>query len=401
MLGGLLTLLALALGDVLVNRNRATWRNLLFVLLAGGSCVVMSGLPEVLFPALPERLLMVLKAGLGPLAGAVALHYLGYWLGGAREDALVHRFTGWGAVPVLVAAVALALLAARVDSAHFRPLLMAAAVVNLVPVLLALVAVQRAARLGDPLARWMLLALLCLAAAVAGLYARGLGLSGTGTGTWLFTALATMVYFLMAFALGFLRNRQNRQLARLSRLQQGADPVTGLHTGSGLLAEVEHVFWRTARRQGECAVICVHVSNLYALTDAAGPGVEQQIQLTLAARVRRAAGFRCVVGQYHPRCFVVVMFTDQHAAPLAETLAHLRHMVGEPLTVVDERQAHHSFRASLGIGVVTQAPAHAKAMDVINEAERLALAQVVERPPGRVASGAAEHEIVTSPVPMI
>ncbi|EWS58120.1 hypothetical protein Y695_04730 [Hydrogenophaga sp. T4] len=41
-----------------------------------------------------------------------------------------------------------------------------------------------------------------------------------------------MVYFLAATVLGILRNRHNRKLARLSRVQQGADPVTGLHTGS-------------------------------------------------------------------------------------------------------------------------------------------------------------------------
>ena len=400
MLGGLLTLAALALGDALGSRSRGSMRNLLFVVLTGASCVVMTGLPEALFPFLPGHPLMVLKASLGPLAGGVALYYLGSWLGGEREDPLVHRLTAWGGAAVFLAAVVLALLASQVSSDQFRPVLLAAAVVNMVPVLLAMVAVIRATRRGDPLARWMLLAIVCLAAMVSGLYLRGLDAPGLGSGFWLFTAVITMLYFLAATVLGILRNRHNRKLARLSRVQQGADPVTGLHTGSALIAEVEHVFWRTARQQGECSVICVNVSNLYELTDSAGPGVEHQILVTLAARVRRAAGFRCVVGQYHPRCFVVVMFTDKHAGPLNETLAHLRFMVGESLSVVDEKQVHHTFQPRLGIGVVTHAPAHAKPMDILNEAERLALAQIANwsRPQGPDAT--TEHEIVTAPQPL-
>ena len=74
MLGGLLTLVGLSLADALVGRNIGAVRNLLFVLITGASCVVITGLPEVFFPALPDRLTMVLKAGLGPIAGAMALH---------------------------------------------------------------------------------------------------------------------------------------------------------------------------------------------------------------------------------------------------------------------------------------------------------------------------------------
>ncbi|MBE0586519.1 MAG: hypothetical protein IH617_00560, partial [Hydrogenophaga sp.] len=174
MLGGLLTLAALALGDALGSRSRGSMRNLLFVVLTGASCVVMTGLPEALFPFLPGHPLRVLKASLGPLAGGVALYYLGGWLGGAREDALVHRLTAWGGAAVFLAAVVLALLASQVSSDQYHPVLLAAAVVNMVPVLLALVAVIRANRRGDPLARWMLLAIVCLAAMVSGLYLRGL-----------------------------------------------------------------------------------------------------------------------------------------------------------------------------------------------------------------------------------
>lgn len=391
MLGGVLTLLAVAIGDALASRSMASVRNALFLLIAGGSCVLMSGLPEVFFPDLPERLVMVLKAGLGPLAGAMGLYYLGNWLGGVREDSQVHQFTVIGGTVLLMAALALAALATQVERADFRALLALAAAVNMVPVLLALLAVRRAIQLGDPLARWMSLGIVCLAASTAGLYARGLNVAGPGLGTWLATAACVVSYFLIASVLGLLRNRHNRELARLSRLDQGTEPATGLPTGAALLTEVEHAFWRTARRGGVCTVVCLHVGNLYELSDTPAQGSEHQILSTLAARVRRAAGFRCVVGLYHPRCFVVVMSSDKLTEATLEVITRLRSTVPLPLSVMDAQQVCQPFTPEVGVGVVTLEPDSATPMEVINQAERRALGAVGEQ--HRVS----EHDIVTTP----
>ncbi|OSZ76167.1 diguanylate cyclase [Hydrogenophaga sp. IBVHS1] len=392
MLGGLLTLAALAFADVVGSRTRGSVRNLLFVLVTGASCVVITGLPEAFFPNLPKRLMMVLKVGLGPSAGAMALYFLGNWLGGVREDALMHRLTAWGASVVLLATLSLVAIATQAPLAEFRVLLLAAAAVNLVPVLLAFMAVMRATKLGDPLARWMLLAIGCLAMMATGLYLRGLEVPGLGLGAWALTASVTLIYFLMASVPGLLRNRHNRELTRLSRLQQGADSATGLPTGSALLAQVEHAFWRTARRHGECTVVCLYVSNLYELAETAGPGVEGQILVTLAARIRRAAGFRCVVGLYHPRCFVVVTTADKHQTPVPEMLTHLRGAVSHPLTVMDEKKSRQLFRPRLGLGVVTLDPEGVNPMDVLNDAERHALAKVL------MPSRLMENDIETVPM---
>ncbi|MCW5653487.1 diguanylate cyclase [Hydrogenophaga sp.] len=394
MLGGVLTLAALALADVLDSRSKSSVRNLLFVFITGASCVVITGLPEQLVPGLPPRVLMVLKAGMGPAAGAMALYYLGSWLGGVREDAMVHRLTAWAAVVLGLAALGLAAAATQVHAEQFRELMLFSAVVNLVPVLLAFVAVMRAARLGDPLAPRMLLALVCLAVMTCGLYLRGLDVQGLGLGAWLLTATATVLYFLMATVLGLLRNRHNRELIRLSRLQQGSDPATGLPTGAALLAQVEHFFWRTAQNDGECTVICLYVSNLYELADSAGAGVESQILVTMAARIRRAAGFRGVVGLYHPRCFVVVLTADRHAPPITETVAKLRHAVSHPMTVMNDRKERQIFRPRLGMGTVSLDPHGAHPMDVLNDAERQALARVLLH--GRIA----QSELETEPMPL-
>jgi len=209
----------------------------------------------------------------------------------------------------------------------------------------------------------------------AGLYLRGLHIAGFGLGTWISTAAVTVAYFLMATALVIMRIRQSRQLARLASLKFGADPATGLPTGSVLLSKVEHAFWRTARFHGECTVVCLHLRNLYELGETAGHGVERQILAAMAARIHRAAGFRCVVGLYHPRCFVVVISADKRRRFVNMTVMRLRHLVADPLSVVGLDGARHDFTPLLGMGVVTLNPANADPLDAINEAERDALAQ--------------------------
>ncbi len=391
MLGGLLTLCAIALGDVFGGRTIGAVRNLLFVSITGTCCVVMTGLPEAFFPQLPERLMMVLKTSLGPMAGAMGFYYVGTWLGGAREDHLVHRMTALAGIVLICAAFALAVLASQIDVAHFRPLLMLAAVVNMVPVLLSLVASVRAARRGDPLARWMTLAIVCLVATTGLHYLHALDVPGLGLGTWVFTAAVTVLFFLLSSMLALLRNRQNRTLARLSRLQQGADPATGLSTGSALIADVEHALWRAARLQFETSVVCLYVSNLYELTEDVGSSAEGQILVALAARIRRAAGFRCVVGLYHPRCFVVVLTMDPQQPPVRATAARLALTVSHPMVVLDETGERHPFRPCVSMGVVAVNPAGATPSDVINEAERQALAMA-----GRFTPE-SEHGIETQP----
>ena len=373
MLGGLLTILAMAVVDGLHQRTPGALRNLVFVLITGASCVVLTGLPEVLIPALPVRLMMVLKAALGLTAGALALSFLGSWLGGIREDIWVHRLTVWGSGVLLGAAMVLALVAAQLPVERFVDLLWLVAAVNMVPTLLAAVVVVRSAVPGDPLARWMSVAIVCLLLMVVGLYMKALGVARVGTGTQLLTAVASVTFFLVATVLVLLRNRQVRLLKRLMRLEMGAEPATGLPTGRALLAQIEHSFWRTARLRGRCSVICLYLANLYEISESDTQPVEGQILVALAARIRRAAGFRCLVGLYHPRCFVVVMGSEPANEPIADTVTHLRELVEMPLTVTTEWEKKRSFVPQMGVGVVTIDPSTADPLQVLNQAEHMAL----------------------------
>ena len=373
MLGGLLTLAAMAVFDTLISRTVASLRNLLFIVITSTTCVIMTGLPEVLAPDLPPKLMMLLKATMGPLSGAIALSYLGVFLGGRREDIIVHRITTWGANTLFVSSFALALFAGQAAMEDFTQVLTTTGAITMAASLLATVAAIRAAALGDPLARWMVVACICLLMMVSGLYLRVMQVEGLGLTVWMTTAACTVVYFLIVTVLVIMRTRENRQLARLAALEVGADPATGLPTGSVLISKVEHVFWRTARLKGQCTVVCLNLRNLYELGDSAGHGVEHQILAAMSARIRRAAGFRCVVGLYHPRCFVVVISGQKRRQFVNITVGRLRMLVSQPLSVVGRDHALHGFTPHLGLGVITVNPETADPYEVISDAERQSL----------------------------
>lgn len=375
MLGGLLTLGGAAVGEVIANRSAASWRSLGFLLLVGTSCVMFSGILEDLFPSLPVLPQMVLLCGLGPLGGALSLHYLGQWLGTAAEDRWVYYCIQWGSYALVLAAVGLTFLAVMFTGTDPAPLFLVAALVNGVSILLASFASMRAVFLGDALARWMMLACAFLAISIGGLFTHRLNHGEMPTWTLFMTAFSTVAYFQVVVTLSLRRVRQQKRLDRLSNLASGADPATGLPRGSILLAKVDDAFWRSERQNADCAVICVHLRNLYALGEEAGHGVDQQILTVMAARVRRAAGFRCIVGMYHPMCFVVVISAVRSPRIVQHTLERLNILLSRPMTLMDQKDQTHAYRPDYCIGVVNVPPGTAdKPSRVIDRAEQKALA---------------------------
>jgi GGDEF domain-containing protein len=375
MAGGVLSLVLLAAADAVVTRSLGAARNMLLIFAIGSACIFLSGLPEALFPSLPERLMMALKTGFGLLSSALGLRLLGIWAGGDREDYLVHRLTVWGAYGMLIASLVMAVLATLVAPQDFHGLLMLTAGLNTIAVLLCMVIAVRAALLGDPLARWLVLACLILTGLMAGLYLHALRVPGIGLGLQALTAASAVLFLLIVMVLIVVRNRQQRQLARLSRLEMGWDPATGLPTGAKLLSEVEHAFWRTGRLHGHCVVVGIYLSNLYELGDSLGRTSDNQILAATAARIRRAAGFRCVVGTYHPRCFIVVFSIDRKRTFNESYIARLLGLVTQPLQVVGSKDQRQPFVPQVGLAMRTVQPDHSVPQDVIDAVEQEAMAQ--------------------------
>jgi GGDEF domain-containing protein len=373
MMGGLLTIALVALADLLLSRSLASVRAMVFVLLLGGSALLMTSLPTVLFPELPDLALLTLQASLGPLCGAMSLTYLALWLGVAVEDRVVHYLLSWGAVAQVIVAATLAAWVALAKVHQPELYLQVGAIASAFGLAMGIAAAVRAKYLGDQLAGWMVLACFFLAGMVLGLYAYRLVPARFDWQTMAITVFCTIGHFLVVTALAVRRNRHNRQIQRLAGLARGADPATGLPTGSVLLSKVDDAFWRSARRNGECTVVCVHLGNLYELGEKAGHSVDQQILSAVTARIRRAVGFRCVVGLYHPRCFVIVISGLRQESLVARSLDRIKMVLDKPLSVVGLDEAFHVFTPRYQLGVVTVAAATADPVTVVDEAERLSL----------------------------
>jgi GGDEF domain-containing protein len=375
MVGGVLAFVLLAAAHAVVLRSLGALRNLLLIGFMGAVCVALTGLPGAFFPAIPQRLILLVEASLGPLGGAMGVRFMGIWLGGAREDRVLHLATFGGCYLLMIGGLVLAVLAMIVPAVDFPVLLWASLVLVNTANLITLLVGLRAMLMGDPLARWLPPVAFLLTATCTGLYLNALNLP-LGLFWKGFAAACALVSLLIVMVLVIVRNRANDRLARLARLDTGREPVTGLHTGARLLADVEHAFWRAGRMRGHCAVVCVYLNNLYELSDVLGHTTDNQILAATAARIRRVAGFRCVLGVYHPRCFVIV-FTMNRQLNLADSaLVRMRNLLTQPLQLVGTREQRQSFQPVVGIAVEHVQPDRAVPLDVINELERRAMDEV-------------------------
>jgi GGDEF domain-containing protein len=396
MLGGLLTIGTMAVMDVFRSRSLSSWRSLFFLIITGSSCVLLSGLPEDMFPGLPVAPVLILKASLGPLSGAMVLLYLGQWLGSAADDRLVHHTISSGSKALVISAVLVTVMSALFAADYELEILLFAAVLSALAVLMATMTSLRAAQLGDRMARDMTIGCLFMAMSTSGLYAHQLLTDNTNFWLWIISAFTTVMFFLTMVNLAIRHNRQIRKLERLSGIAQGMDPATGLPRGSVLLSKVDDAFWRSARLKSSCTVICLHLRNLYALSDEAGHQVDQQILAAMSARLRRAVGFRCVVGLYHPRCFVVVMTAIKQPQVVGRMTERLRVLMCKPLDVVGLNDAIHCFIPQFSVGAVTVTAENSIPTRVIDEAEQIALSGEREASLDREREAPSDNETVRS-----
>ena len=371
MAGVLLTLAIAASLDLATRPSLPAARSWLSLVLTGGACILMSGLPEALWPSWNQIDWLPLKATLGPLCGALAMTYLGHWSGLRSEDRLVRRMMGPGA-SVLIAGTFL-LLGLVIVGVPADTVLLLTAAVNSLAVLMGVLIAVRSVTLGDQLSRWMVLACLCLAQMTAGLYAKGLGMD-MGNPYWALTACATVGYFTTVIVLVRMRNRQLRRLRRQAAGQMPSMDPLNLPCGAQLVTRVEDALWRSQRMGRPCLVVAVSVSNLYAYREPPVLDPAGEILVALSARIRQLVGFRNVVGLYHQRCFVLALSAvqDPQRAELVteRVLRELRMSVNvgpDPLSL--------PFQPEVAIGVVEMPAGNddAVAVRVINLAEQLAL----------------------------
>lgn len=398
LLGGLLTLSCGAVGEILSDNNPGAWRALSYLLVLGGSGVVGSGLPLALFPDLPPQTLQTVQSIISPLSGALVLWYLGVWLGVALVDRMLYVTINWGAAAMVGVAALQALIGLGLISTGSLNPLWISAVVCTTGVLFALHASVRAYRLGDDLARWMAVACGFLAVMVVGLYTCALWPTAIPVGGKAVIALCALVHFLMGIRLSMRRNQANSRLKRRASDTVGFDRATGLPTGSVLLTKVDDALWRAERAGVGCAVVALHLRNLYSMSESAGHAIDQQILTAVAARVRRAVGFRYVVGLYHPRCFVMVITHANRPQEVDRMVFRLKALVSSRLLLSDPQAGGHHFQPVFGLGVSHWVPGSSSAQQVLDDTEQRALAQVQAESPREAASTGSATLTAASPL---
>lgn len=350
MLGALLTFFGAALADALRNPTLAAWRAIGFIALTGSSAVIMSGWVEHVAQIQDEQWLIPAKVALGPLSGALALLYLGIWFGKLAQDPWLDRLIHWGsAAQCLIAIVLLVGVISSPSRGVF--FLKAAFVVNVVSVVMALLAAARGVALGDRLASAMLAACVCLGVMVIGLYAKGLGW-GFSNVLWGLTAICTVVYFLVTTVLTIQRNRQLRLIKCMSDGVAKADDITGLPVGGTLLSKIDDTLWRSVRIDCECAVMAIWIDNLYRFNDELDGSIEHEIRHILAARIRRAIGFRHVLGLQQSRCFIAGISAISQRQRIQTKTTELIKALQRPMQVGVMLGQTQVYEPKIGVGIV-------------------------------------------------
>jgi GGDEF domain-containing protein len=291
------------------------------------------------------------------------------------EDRWIVKIVACGSAAMGLSTLVLVVLSLQAERVGLELLLAASAAACLLTMVLTGICAWRAARLGDPLAIWVGPAAVALTTTLTGLYAQAARPGMLPLPFVAVTAFAAVTYLTIIAALSTARTRQVKRLERLAGLHLGMDPTTGLPTGSALVAKVSDAFWRASRNGMACNVVCMHLHNLYELGDLAGHGVEQQIAIAMSARIRRALGFRCIVGLYHARCFVAVIQVPQQssAARIQSFVQRLRYLISKPMHVNGHARTQHEFVPKWGISVVSTKPTGQDSSAVMRQAEREAM----------------------------
>ena len=143
----------------------------------------------------------------------------------------------------------------------------------------------------------------------------------------------------------------------------------------------------------------IDVRNLYALSASQGHGSAQLIQASLAARLRRAAGLRSVIGLYQPRCFALVFSSAVRPGETSALMHRLRNAVEGPVELTGHDHRPVQFTPELAWGSMTlDDPGTAQAADVLRETERRTAAPDAS---SRTGVRESQDNITTQPAPFL
>ena len=330
---------------------------LLFVLL-------LSGVPQALFPALKGPGMHVAQMLIGPLCVCLGNYWVRGWLSARHRDRLMDFC-------LLGAAFAVPLFGMLCLALPATQQLPAVAIVVLLNTGLVVWMSVRAWLLGDALALGIAAGGALMLPAVGGLYAVALGFGLAAK--W--QAVMALSSVLCTSVIGYMlwkRNQHSRRIRGFEPVQSQFDPVTKLPGGLPFVRQLLRAQGRRRRTQREGAVVAIILFEPERIVAQAGvPGLNE-VYLHVAQRLQRQVGIVNPIGRYWDRCFVALVESIHSPAALRTLGLRVATSMRRPMQVNALDGHSVQIRADIGVGIVRLGRDSTEVEDMLHEAQRLA-----------------------------
>ena len=328
---------------------------------------ILSGVAVHVEPQLDEGLLHIAQVLAGPFCVGVSDLWIGGWLYAPQRDRLIAGSLHLSALVLPAAGAACLLLPWPLQ-------LPAAAAVSLVGGMLTLWLTARASRQGDALAPLMAAGCVFTLPAIAGLYAIAMQWPGVDLRLHVvFASCAALANAITGIGL-WRRDLQEERARRQPAMTSQIDPVTRLRSGRSLVQRLLRSQRRRNRSGRDGAVLAVLVFDIERLRTQTGTAGLHEIYIGLASRLQRQVGAVNIVGRYYEGCFVALVDSipsvDWLRALALRVSTHLRRPL--PVTLLSGERAE--VAVDLGVGIVHLSRPAAAVEDILDEAQRMAVA---------------------------
>lgn len=364
-LGAIAAVAVARLGDLVARPSMSQLRAVSYHLSVFLLVLVLSGVLHRTSLAGGGRL-EVLQVLAGPLCVGLSNFWIHGWLGAAHRD----RFM---AAALRLSAFALPLLGVASLGLREEYRLPTAAAVALAGSGLTCWLTFRAWYTGDRLALLMAAGCLLTLPAIAGLYAIAMHVGRWGLAAQAAVALCAALSNGLTGAVLWQRERHQWRTRETGRVL-AVDPVTKLHSSAALVHRLVASQKRRRRTRRDGAVVAVTVFDTARIETLFGKAALNEVWMTLGARIQRHVGVVNPVGRYWDCCFVALVETIPAAPWLRGLGLKLAASLRRPIEVTGRDGEPVRVRPEVGIGIVHLRPRHAEIEDVLDDAQRLAVA---------------------------
>jgi GGDEF domain-containing protein len=374
--GAIALVVLICLVDLTLVRSAAAAQGAAYNLAAVAFVLVMSGVPQALFPAFKGTPAHVAQVLMGPLCVCLGNYWIRGWLAARHRD----RFMDISLLATAILSPIAALLCLLLQQGQQIP---AAAVLVLLNMGLVVWMSTRAWLLGDALALGIAIGSAVMMLAVGGLYAVAMGAPAAGIGSQAVLAFLSVASIALIGFMLWKRNQHARRSRGIEAVQSQFDPVTKLPGGLPFVRQLIRAQQRRRLTQREGVVIAVIVFEPERIVAQAGAAALNDVYVTLAHRMQRQIGVVNPVGRYWDRCFVALVETIHSPAALRTLGLRVASTMRRPMQV-GAGEDRINVRADIGVGVVRLGRESVEVEDLLHEAQQLA--EAARHMPSRAAA---------------